>query len=186
MGPRGMGPGGMGPRGMGPRGMGPGGMGPGGSNMRGMNRMDRPDAPQDPETQERPRRRETASDEGSRGRETPEVRGQETAMSAAQRTVLKEAGVMRVKNRTVIVGRALRRKLRSDRLSYISIVLRFANVSLRDVRELFLDRSLFVPRPRKVFTWKNPSVHRLASAGVPCSALEPERKTKPPHRSLPE
>lgn len=68
----------------------------------------------------------------------------ETAMSAAQRTVLKEAGVMRVRNRTVIVGRALRRKLRSDRLSYISIVLQFANVSLRDIRELFLAISLFL------------------------------------------
>lgn len=116
----------------------------------------------------------------------PRSAAKETAMSAAQRTVLKEADAMRVRNRSVILGRALRRKLRSDRLSYISIVLRFANVSSRDVRELFLDRSLFVPRPRKVFTWKNPSVHRLASVGVPCSALEPEPKTKPPHRSLPE
>ena len=118
--------------------------------------------------------------------EPPRSAAKETAMSVAQRTVLKEAGVMRVRNRTVIVGRALRRKLRSDRLSYISIVLRFANVSLRDVRELFLAISVFVPRPRKVFMWKNPFVHRLASAGVPCSALEPERKIKPPHRSLPE
>lgn len=116
----------------------------------------------------------------------PRSAAKETAMTAAQRTVLKEAGVIRVKNRTVIVGRALRRKLRSDRLSYISIVLRFANVSLWDVRELFLAMSLFVPRPRKVFMRKNPFVHRLASAGVPYSALEPERKTKPPHRSLPE
>ena len=116
----------------------------------------------------------------------PRSAAKETAMSAAQRTVLKDADAMRVRNRSVILGRALRRKLRSDRLSYISIVLRFANVSSRDVRELFLDRSLFVPRPRKVFTWKNPSVHRLASVGVPCSALEPEPKTKPPHRSLPE
>lgn len=116
----------------------------------------------------------------------PRSAAKETAMSAAQRTVLKEAGVIRVKNRIVIVGRALRRKLRSDRLSYISIVLRFANVSLWDVRELFLAMSLFVPRPRKIFMRKNPFVHRLASAGVPCSALEPERKTKPPHRSLPE
>ena len=33
---------------------------------------------------------------------------------------------------------------------------------------------------------EEPFVHRLASAGVPCSALEPEQKTKPPHRSLPE
>lgn len=118
--------------------------------------------------------------------ELPRSAAKETARSVAQRTVLKEAGVMRVKNRTVIAGRALRRKLRSDRLSYISIVLRFANVSLWGVRELFLAMSLFVPRPRKVFMRKNPFVHRLASAGVPCSALEPEQKTKPPHRSLPE
>ena len=106
--------------------------------------------------------------------ELPRSAAKETARSVAQRMVLKEAGVMRVKNRTVIVGRALRRKLRSDRLSYISIVLRFANVSLWDVRELFLAMSLFVPRPRKVFMRKNPFVHRLASEGVPCSALEPE------------
>lgn len=106
--------------------------------------------------------------------ELPRSAAKETARSVAQGMVLKEAGVMRVKNRTVIVGRALRRKLRSDRLSYISIVLRFANVSLWDVRELFLAMSLFVPRPRKVFMRKNPFVHRLASEGVPCSALEPE------------
>ena len=56
--------------------MGPRGMGPRGSNTRGMNRIDWPDAPKDPETQGRPRRGETASDEGSRGRGTPELRGQ--------------------------------------------------------------------------------------------------------------
>lgn len=118
--------------------------------------------------------------------EPPSFAAKETAMSVAQGTVLKEAGVMRVRNRTVIVGGELRTKLRSDRLPYISIVLWFANVSLRDVRELFLDSSLLVPRPRKVFMLKNPFVHRLASIGVPCSALGPERKIKPPHRSLPE
>ena len=118
--------------------------------------------------------------------EPPRSVAKETAMSAAQRAALKEAGVMRVRNRTVIVVRALRRKLRSDRLSYISICLRFANVSMRDVRELLLDISLFVPRPRDVFMWKNPFVHGLFSVGVPCLALERERKIKPPHRSLPE
>ena len=118
--------------------------------------------------------------------EPPRSAAKEIAMSAAQRVALKEVGVMRVRNRTMIVVRALRRKLRSDRLSYSSIFLRFANVSMRDVRELFLDSSLFVPRPRKVFMWKNPFVHGLALVGVPCSALELERKIIPPHRSLPE
>ncbi len=118
--------------------------------------------------------------------EPPRSAAKEIAMSVAQRTVLKEAGVMRVRNRTVILERALRRKLRSDRLSYSSIFLRFANVSLRDVRELFLAISLFVPRPRKVFMWKKPFFHGLPLVGVPCSALELERKIIPPHRSLPE
>ena len=60
---------GMRPRGMRPRGMRPRGMRPRDSSMRGTNRMNRPDAPQDPDVHERPHRRVSGPDQGSRGRE---------------------------------------------------------------------------------------------------------------------
>ena len=50
-------------------GMGPRGMRPRDSSMRDTNRMNRPDAPQDPDVHERPHRRVSGPDQGSRGRE---------------------------------------------------------------------------------------------------------------------
>ena len=55
--------------GMGSRGMRPRGMRPRDSSMRGTNRMNRPDAPQDPDVHERPHRRVSGPDQGSRGKE---------------------------------------------------------------------------------------------------------------------